>query len=154
LEQVSRGYVVRNILADEVLDTCEARMGLESTAARCAAERRTELDLVKLAHIQEESAPGKQDRTRHLADVSFHQALRQAAHNLTIVAVLDRLDALLAIHDTRVGPDSGNLKMIWQKHQRILDAVRERDAERAQSEMLAHQVRTRDLRLRQLAGMD
>src|SRR5690606_39402844 len=48
VERTPRGMQVRATTPEEILDIYEVRVTLEGAAARLAAERRTELDLLRL----------------------------------------------------------------------------------------------------------
>jgi DNA-binding GntR family transcriptional regulator len=154
VEQATRGYVVRARTPQEILEICEARIALESSAAQAAATHRTDLDLARLIHIHD-SALATTDlaELRELND-QWHLALREAGHNTTITELLDRLDAQLKVYDAHTSGATGrpdNLRMIVEEHTGILDAVRRGDAEAARDRMIKHQSRTRDLRIAALA---
>ncbi|MFF0223594.1 GntR family transcriptional regulator [Streptomyces sp. NPDC004629] len=155
VEQATRGYVVRTRTPEEILEICEARIALESSAAQAAALRRTELDLARLVHVHESTVAANEDpaELRELNKL-WHVALREAGHNATIAGLMDRLDAQLTVYDTHTAPATdlpGNLTMILEEHAAILGAVRRRDAAAARDRMIAHQSRTRDLRISALA---
>ncbi|UGQ11565.1 GntR family transcriptional regulator [Yinghuangia sp. ASG 101] len=148
VDQATRGFVVRRRSAEEILEICEARIALESSMAAAAAARRTTLDLARLAHVHDaaatETAPDERGHLNHV----WHIALRDAAHNATIAALLDRLDAQLAAHDLHaITPEPVNFQLTQDEHGAILDAIRRGDPEAARSHMIAHQSRTRDLRI-------
>lgn len=148
LEQATRGFVVRRRSAEEILEICEARIALESSMAAAAATRRTTLDLARLSHVHDAAAaetdPGERSRLTHV----WHIALRDAAHNATIAGLLDRLDAQLAAHDLHaIAPEPVNFQLTQDEHGEILDAIRRGDPEAARAHMVAHQNRTRDLRI-------
>jgi len=83
----------------------EARIVLELAVAETAAERRSVLDLARLSHLVER-AEASDDRGELIElNNSFHVALREAAHNHAILELMARLDAQLAVYDSRVPPD-------------------------------------------------
>lgn len=154
VRQATRGYVVRARTPEEILEICEARIALESSAAQAAATRRTELDLARLVHVHESTAASSDPGELRALNHEWHLALREAGHNATIAELMDRLDAQLKVYDADTSaatdhPD--NLKLILEEHTGILDAVRRRDAEAARDRMIEHQSRTRDLRIGALA---
>src|ERR1700733_10681417 len=53
LQRTRRGFQVRTRSAEEILDLYDARIALESAAARLAAERRSELELLLLEELIE-----------------------------------------------------------------------------------------------------
>ena len=111
----------------------EVRGIVEPAAARLAAERRTEQDLGELETALAAMAAAKQDPDAMVdADLRFHRALLDAAHN----EVLSRMEVILAaglqvrdrfVHHSQHGSDP------MPSHRALLDAVREGDSDRAGS---------------------
>ncbi|MFD8281156.1 GntR family transcriptional regulator [Streptomyces solisilvae] len=154
VEQATRGYVVRTRTPEEILQICEARIALESTIVQAAAMRRTELDLARLVHVHESAADTTDPAELRNLNSEWHVMLREAGHNPTIAELMDRLDAQLKTYDAHTSSATdlpGNLDQILTEHAGILEAVRHGDASAARDRMIAHQSRTRDLRLGALA---
>lgn len=109
----------------------EVRGMFEPAAARLAAERRTDDDLTRLESALEAMAAAENaPDTMVDADLHFHRALLDAAHN----EVLSRMEVILAaglqvrgrfVHHSEYGSDP------MPAHRALLDAVREGDADRA-----------------------
>jgi len=117
----------------------EAREAIEVHAARLAASRRTSADLLALnsgveAMAQEIACGG--DGTE--SDSAFHRAIVVAAHN----PLLERVFASLrdAIHRTSAASLSipGRPPDSLRAHRAVLEAIGDRDADRAASEMTSH----------------
>lgn len=120
-------------------DLLEFRHMLESQAARLAAERATDADLERLdvayavlvRHFaDEEDLDGCTD-----ADVAFHQAIAEAAHNVLIGHLTASLMRLIRGH---VSSNLGHLhgrprrwKELQSQHQAIWQAIHERKPGRA-----------------------
>jgi GntR family transcriptional repressor for pyruvate dehydrogenase complex len=145
-------YLMRN--ADEVVQTLtiemlhveadhpmvwEAREAIEVHAARLAATRRTSADLLGLNTAIEDMAEAiaaGDDGTA--GDSAFHRAIVVAAHNplleqlfASLREAIDRTSAAsLSIPDRP--PES------LRAHRAVLEAIGDRDAERAASEMTSH----------------
>ncbi|MEU1697017.1 GntR family transcriptional regulator [Streptomyces hirsutus] len=149
--RATRGYVVRTRTPQEILEICEARIALESTAAQAAATRRTELDLARLVHVHECAVASADPAELQDLNEQWHRALREAGHNATIIELMDRLDAQLKVYDSGTTTQPENLALIVEEHERILDAVRRGDAAAAGQYVIEHQSRTRDLRIAALA---
>ncbi|WP_345497290.1 GntR family transcriptional regulator [Nocardia callitridis] len=149
--QAPRGYRVRERTAEEVLEICEARIALESAIAYSAASRHTELDLARLTRLFEQAVESPDPGTSLALHNEWHGALRSAAHNQTITELMDRLDAQLRVYDAKEARAESNLQQIETEHRDILTAVRAGDAEQARLLMIAHQSRTRDLRIAAMA---
>lgn len=109
----------------------EVRGMVEPAAARLAAGRRTDDDLAQLESALDAMAAAKHDPDAMVdADLRFHRALLDAAHN----EVLSRMEVILAaglqvrdrfVHHGEYGSDP------MPAHRALLDAVREGDADRA-----------------------
>jgi DNA-binding GntR family transcriptional regulator len=149
LDRTARGYTVRQRSPEEVVELFEARIVLELAVAEKAASRRSVLDLARLSHLLER-AESCDDRVEFIdLNTSFHVALREAAHNRAIVELMQRLDAQLAVYDSRVPVDDRESTL--KEHQSILDAVGAGDASAARELMAVHVNRSRDLRITALA---
>ncbi|SCF93005.1 FCD domain-containing protein [Streptomyces sp. MnatMP-M27] len=154
MERATRGYVVRTRTPEEILEICEARIALESSAAQAAAVHRTQLDLARVVHVHESTAATTDPADLRELNHQWHVALREAGHNATIAELMGRLDAQLKVYDSHTAPATDlpdNLGLILEEHAGILDAVRHREAEAARERMVTHQSRTRDLRIGALA---
>lgn len=119
----------------EVMEMLEFRRFVETEIARLAAERRTPEDLEMLEAVEH---PAGDDRTSVVRwHFDFHDALAQAAHNEYLQKAMVQIRGQLfvpiewALTHTRVMTIEG-------VHDRILDAVRAGDPERAVAEMEAH----------------
>jgi DNA-binding GntR family transcriptional regulator len=149
LDRTARGYTVRQRTPEEVVELFEARIVLELAVAETAAERRSVLDLARLSHLLER-AESCDDRAEFIdLNNGFHVALREAAHNHAIMELMQRLDAQLAVYDSRVPPEDREPTL--KEHRAILESVSGRDAVASRELMAAHVNRSRDLRINALA---
>ena len=113
----------------------EVRSIVEPAGARLAAERRTDEDLAHLRGVLDRMAKAGSDaREVVAADLAFHQALLDAAHNellsrmeVVIEAGLRARDAV--VHSGEHWPDSVPV------HRAILDAIEARDGAAAEKAM-------------------
>ncbi|MDX3383145.1 FadR/GntR family transcriptional regulator [Streptomyces niveiscabiei] len=116
-----------------VRDVYEVRMAVETHAARLAAERRTEGDLVVIegALAARRAAASGDDRAFVEADIAFHAAVVAAAHNPVLVGLFgdfvpvlrEGLVELLALTRVREG-DAGVGDLA---HEALVRAVRAGD---------------------------
>ncbi|OCI29619.1 FadR/GntR family transcriptional regulator [Oerskovia enterophila] len=128
----------------EIVDVLEVRGALETEAARLAATRRTPADLRAMAAAL--AGRGKVPATASAqeyvdADLVFHRAVVDAAHN----AVLTDLFATFVPRLRRAMVDMIELDGAGERHRHdqdaheaILDAVRDRDADRAAATSRRH----------------
>lgn len=151
--QGSGVYVVRAEASDdweevlrrgEVVDVLEVRGALETEAARLAATRRTPADLraMTTALAGRGEVPTTASAQDYVdADLVFHRAVVDAAHN----AVLTDLFATFLPRLRRAMVDMIELDGAGERHRHdqdaheaILDAVRDRDADRAAATSRRH----------------
>jgi DNA-binding GntR family transcriptional regulator len=135
-----RGCSVRAFSADELLEAFPVRAALEALAARLAAERISEQELLRLAELLEtmrEAARRGDAHRQSQANASFHATIVRAARNVT----LERQWALLEpfsrtfLTVSRSGLD---LLALSERHIPILDALRARDPDAAADAMHRH----------------
>jgi len=147
-----RGVFVSHISITDLQQLCEIRIELESLSARLAAQRATDDDLEALRACSDEHQLAQKDKVvmRLEADRKLHLALAAATHNRFLEAEIERFYDLslrlwhLALDQVR--PDDVSVA----SHCELVDAVLERDAERAASLMREH---IRDFQLRIKAAM-
>ncbi|WP_079170085.1 FadR/GntR family transcriptional regulator [Mangrovactinospora gilvigrisea] len=122
-------------------DLAEMRALVEPSAARLAAERRTDADLEALEEALAAMASAKQPDGAAAADAEFHRALQAATGNEMLARLHSLLEPALRARDTLVHSSSGGEDDPVPGHRAVLDAVRARDADaaaRAMAELLAH----------------
>ena len=132
-------------------DLLEFRELLEGKAAACAAERATTEDQLRIQRCHEALDTAYRGGTlaeRVDADLAFHQAVADAAHNAIIGHLTASLLRLLQDHlRQNVGeliqfPDAS--EKLRLQHQDIYDAIRRGDAAAAQQASLRHVGYVRD----------
>jgi GntR family transcriptional repressor for pyruvate dehydrogenase complex len=123
------------------IDLVEARQKIEVDIAGLAAQRRTEEDLGDLARILARMEQESRDSTKTAAfvdaDVEFHLRLAETARNSALRDVLSSIQALLRAWIRRVIAE-GYRDISYAEHVPIFEAVRARDARRAEDAMDAH----------------
>jgi DNA-binding FadR family transcriptional regulator len=134
-----------------VLHMLEFRMAIETEAARCAAERRTEADLAELQACFEELSAHALDAKQFITpDYKFHLAIARAAHNPYFLQIEEHIGAQIIPHSKLhvIAPDIPEdlsfLRTVQTEHENIFNAIRDRDAAAAKSAMRTHLARSRD----------
>ncbi|GAA2471358.1 FadR/GntR family transcriptional regulator [Streptomyces longisporus] len=121
-------------------DIVDVRSALEVRAARLACQRRTEDDLERLEHAlrQRQDAWTADDPVAFVnADVAFHLAVVTASQN-TVLAGL-HADLGEVIRDSLLDHFGSELRSEqFQDHDALVDAIRDRDADRAASEAASY----------------
>jgi DNA-binding GntR family transcriptional regulator len=152
IEPVRRGFVITQRSDDELLELFEAQAALDAAVASAAAERRSEVDLLRLQDTHDRSQHAEDPIEIRLALRQWHSALRDAAHNRTITDLLGRLDAQIKLGAPWKPVDQQSaFERPIDEHRIVLDAVRAGDREAARLAMLAHHAADRDNRVAQLA---
>jgi GntR family galactonate operon transcriptional repressor len=122
-------------------DLAEVRKIVEPAAARLAAERRSDEDLVALdaalAAMVEANADGD-PRAAVDADVQFHRALAHASHNELLLPMQEVVLVGLRARDLIVHSSAPDPEPALDLHGAVRDAVRDRQPEEA--EQLMHRL--------------
>ena len=121
----------------------EVRMGLEGWSAKLAAARITEEEIANLhkfvGEMETQASRGGWDS--HL-DARFHYAITAATHNTIQLHVLDTIRGLwhatIELALTEFYRREGYLEPLMNQHRAIFEAIRGRDGEKAQREMMTH----------------
>lgn len=121
----------------------EVRMGLESWAAFLAAQRAEPRELAEMRRLYEimaeQAVHGGWDPQ---VDADFHYAITAASHNSLQMHVLDSIHSLfhatIQVALMEFYRQQGHIEKLLAQHRDILDAIADRDPERARLKMMAH----------------
>ncbi len=131
--------------AEGFLQLAEIRAILEPEISALAASRADDQHLATMRDAVAVMDDARQDPDAFIeADLDFHLALAEAAGNQIILSLIDSIVGLLREQRLRIfrvagGPERGQFH-----HKRILEAVENRDPERAKHYMRAHLEQVRD----------
>ena len=135
-----RGCSVRAFSAEELIEAFPVRAALEALAARLAAERITESELLHLADLLDtmRAAAGRGDaHDQSRANASFHATIVRAARNATLERQWSFLEPFSRTYIS-VSQPGLDLRALSDRHVPILDALRARDGEAAAAAMHKH----------------
>jgi DNA-binding GntR family transcriptional regulator len=142
-----RGYVVAPLTVRGFRELCEVRRILEAETAALAAERATEEDITRLTSLAGLRYRREDRRTygKYLrGNSAFHQALVRASGNSRleriVMLALDQHQRPLYL-GLGVGVDG---TASTGEHMDIVDAIRQRNAQRARELMIQHLSRAED----------
>ena len=147
-----RGCSVRAFSAEELLEAFPVRAALEALAARLAAERITEDELLHLAELLERMRGAAQRGDAHdqsQANASFHATIVRAARNATLERQWSFLEPFSRTYLT-VSQPGLDLLALSERHVPILEALRARDGAAAAAAMHQHLMDAAEL-LKELA---
>lgn len=147
--RTDRGMIVRERTPEEILDIYEVRIGLETVAARIAAERATALDRVRLerlCRLAEEADPTNGDELAE-CNRKFHHGVVRASHNQSLIDVLDRLNMHLMRYPATALQYPGRWEKALVEHRSLVEAIAAGDPDRAAGLASHHFTTARDIRL-------
>ena len=129
--------------SDLVDDVMQARIAIECQAIRLAAERATPADLERLGAALARIADTIHDpEAGARSDHEFHRALVHAAHSDTLAVLYDVMsEVLMTSHlaRRRTVELAGEIRMyLIEDHKRLVQAVMDRHAERADRALRQH----------------
>lgn len=120
----------------------DARIGLEVTGARRAAEWATLEQVQTIRDEFEALAASKREAGYHDADIRLHRAIAAASANPLIVLILDALGDFLMdfrVKATRNRKSRGeSLEPVIEQHRAIVEAIEARDPDAAEEAMREH----------------
>lgn len=130
VERQRRGYRVRIVSPEEVLEIYEARSVIEAAAAAAAADRHTPTDRIRLSaansRYQELEDPDPIARVQ--ANVNFHATIWEASHNRAYADVLERLNLQFLRFPNTTLTFPGRWEQSQKEHQELTDAILRRQA--------------------------
>jgi GntR family transcriptional repressor for pyruvate dehydrogenase complex len=152
------GSFVRSVVADrvkdplhlmikentnKVFDLIEVRKGIETWAAYYAANRATEENIEALTRIIEAMKRElDENQPSHKSDADFHLAISQASHNTIQAHLMFTIYALLEEYlrflNEKTLSNLGVRSRLYQQHLRIFHAIKDRNGEAAQREVMEH----------------
>lgn len=144
-----RGLIVRERSPEEILDIYETRILLEAAAARSAAARRSDLEVLTLRRTaQQFSEIDPSDEVAiTVGNRDFHRAVWRAGHNESLMDLLERLNSHLARYPATTLSQPGRWEEANAEHLAIVAAIENKDLELAHDLAAKHFTRARDIRL-------
>ncbi len=145
----NHGLAVRARSPEEILDLYDTRVVLEATAARVAAERRTDHDIRQLRWMLGSDAemPDTDADSLVNANQRFHRAVWRASHNESLIDLLERLNLHLARYPGTTLAVPGRWDAARQEHANLVDAIESRNGDEAHEIARTHFLEARDIRL-------
>ena len=122
-----------------VLDLSQVRKLIEPQLTRMAADGLSPDALDRLVHTHQ-LCRDTLARGENVAkyEIEFHRLLAVASGNPVCLLIQDFVNSLLGDIKSHLRPGLSFSKQVLAAHDRILDAIQERDSERAEQEMYRH----------------
>lgn len=143
-----RSLHVRAQSPAEIIELYEVREILEERAARLAAERRNEADVVILNRLLEDMSGDISREERRAINREFHTSMWRAAHQDVLLQTLQRLyaNSVQALNTTLTSSER------WQEtmaeHRGMVEAILSGDGDAAADLVRIHLKTARDIRIR------
>jgi DNA-binding GntR family transcriptional regulator len=152
----NRGAVVRTHDAADLIDLYQLRALLEGYAARLAAARVSEEELGLLGDSCDRFDRIAGDDIRQLVkeNLGFHSAIHAAAGSPRLSGMVRRVIELPLVYRSYVWYSPDQKRISAHYHRQITNALRARDAERAELVMREHIFEARDLLVANLQDPD
>lgn len=131
------GETLRRIERARLRDQLEVRVMLETEAARLAAGRRSDDDLLLMTRALDERASAGDLATRIRHDERFHHALVAAAHNPALTELYDYFAGAVSRTIERTETDAELPEPSQADHELLLAAIRRRNPEQAAAQATA-----------------
>ena len=143
--KVFEGYINKHNISNDSLnasEVVEARMVIEPSIAKLAAERRTEKQLNMLENIVDEIENNNTSKNNE-ADLHFHRMLAKASQNKVLEETLN----FLIDYTSEVSKKSHEINETFfplrirkkvEEHRTILDAIKNQDSKKASVLMYRH----------------
>lgn len=144
------GMVIRDLSYAEVVELYEIREVLERTAAQMSARVITTIELQELELIQEAMEKARDDsREMAVLNHAFHVAVLNSAKNRYLWKALESVQKAMLIlgPSTMEFPERADTAI--DEHRSLLEALRARDAEKAEGVMGEHLINAQRYRLKQ-----
>jgi DNA-binding GntR family transcriptional regulator len=147
-----RSWIVREQTRQEVQEIHEVRAALEGMAVYLAAERGSDEQIQRIAHIHSIStgaardvmvAPPQPNFVEY--NDAFHDAIVDAAGNERLRAFLRQNREFFFTHRIARMYDEDQARAALEGHDEIVAALRERDGERSERAMRRHILEARDV---------
>jgi len=130
-----KGAYVAGLSMKDIADVFEIRAALEGMAAGLAAERITEEELEELERLLVKIGECIQSDDLNAVieqDTEFHDVLFRATRNERLVQIVSNLREQIQRYRTASLSSPGRMKLALEEHKQIVEALSERDVEKAQ----------------------
>lgn len=134
----------------QMLRAYEFRAGVEAEAAALAAARREARDLQAMeVAIATLAAALQRDEVGDEPDIEFHRAIALATGNPLFIQFIQLFDSsirngIIVARRLKLLTNRDRLNQVLSEHERVLEAIRARDAESARTAMHRHIATSRD----------
>lgn len=152
-----KGAVVADITVSDLEDVLEVRVALEELAVKLACRRITAEQLADMRHLADnfkKSLQGDDVGVCAQADMKFHEAIYDITGNKRLVQILNNLREQMYRYRMEYLKDRQSHSILVAEHQEILEALENRDVERALEATKRHVVQQKEHIISVLSAKD
>ncbi len=149
----NRGAYAVQLGEDDIRHTFEVMAGLEGLSGELAAQRVTDEELreIEAQHYEMKAAYARRDLSAYYRlNAAIHQAINAAARNPVLSATYRQINARLQALRFRSNQDGEKWARAMAEHDRMLQALQQRDGAALRAVLVAHLGHKRDVVLEQL----
>ena len=153
VENSEGGLAIAKLSRSQTMEVYAMRANLEGAAARFAAENASRAEIAALRHVCTMFANTKGDEKAHArANILFHEAIYEAAHNTYLRRMLADLNDTLALLPSTTFSVKGRVESARIEHEKILSAIETGNADGAEQAARGHMNNALAARLELLFG--
>ncbi len=144
------GLVVAEITTQDIEDIYVIRIALEGVAARLAAQRASLAEIEMLAQLNEQIAAATRRRdvqTLPALNKQFHEAIYRATRNKRLADLLNTMHDSVQRFKRSTLSNPKRADEALEEHRQILEAIRNRDPDRAEALARQHKEKAKLVRL-------
>jgi DNA-binding GntR family transcriptional regulator len=149
----NRGAIAVELNEADILNTFEVMAGLEGMSGELAAQRITDAELaeIRAMHFEMMAAWTRRDLSNYYRLNSLiHEAINRAAKNPVLTATYRQVNARLQALRFRSNQDEEKWKRAVKEHEKMVEALAERDAAAMRQVLMDHLRHKREVVLEQL----
>lgn len=149
----NRGAVALRLTETDVAHSFELMAALEGLSGELAAQRITEAQLneIRALHFEMLACFTRRDLSNYYRlNAQIHRAINAAAGNPVLAQTYDQVNARLQALRFRSNQDEDKWKRAMREHERMVEALAERDAAGLRQVLVTHLNHKRDVVLEQL----
>lgn len=149
LDRVGRGLQVPYPDPERVIQVYDMRILLEANAAQEASQARQLSDTLRMEALlaRDRELQNPDDHERMSTNLEFHAAIWRATHNPVLIDLLERLSTHLVHSPRSTLSDDGRWEQSLDEHAAILEAIVQRDGDKANELARTHMSKAREIRL-------
>ena len=151
----NRGAVAVSLSVEDVRHTFEVMAALEGQSGRLAAQRLSDADFneIQALHFEMMAAYTRRDLSNYYRlNSAIHRAINAAARNPVLSATYEQVNARLQALRFKSNQDEEKWKSAMAEHERMIEALKSRDAQALHDVLVRHLEHKRDVVLAQLQG--